>query len=105
MAPLRPPLFDQRRPAIGAIYSPPQGQVKNGESADFGAILPGTSLVCEGMNRYLAGTSLSPGPRTSSPHEANRIHPDPGHKPLYVPVDRFRDSVLADRLQRREYAQ
>src|SRR5918992_5036009 len=54
MAPSRPPRHRPKQPAIGAIYSPAQGQVKNGESTDFGVILPGTSLVCEGMNRYLA---------------------------------------------------
>src|SRR5205085_10653542 len=40
---------------IGAIYSPPQRQVKNAEIANFGVILPGTSLVCGELNRYLAG--------------------------------------------------
>ena len=56
--PRRDRLERARRSAIGAIYSPRQGQVKNGaeiQKAVFGVILPGTSLVCGGMNRYLAG--------------------------------------------------
>jgi hypothetical protein len=44
-----------RRPAIGVIYSPGQAQVKNGEITALRGICPGTSLVCGGMNRYLAG--------------------------------------------------
>jgi YggT family protein len=52
MAPSR--LSDERQPTIGAIYKPRQGQVKNGEIAAFRLTLAGTSLVCEGGNRYLA---------------------------------------------------
>jgi hypothetical protein len=37
MAPSRLPT---KRPAIGAIYNPRQGQVKNGEIAVFGFICP-----------------------------------------------------------------
>jgi YggT family protein len=47
-----------RRPTIGAIYNPRRGQVKNGEIAAFPRDLPGTSLVCKGMNRYLAGSRI-----------------------------------------------
>jgi hypothetical protein len=36
------------------IYSPRRGQVKNGKVSGFQPYLPGTSLVCRGMNRYLA---------------------------------------------------
>src|SRR5262245_10938137 len=43
-----------RRPTIVAIYLPGTAQVKNGKSAVFRIILAGTSLVCRGMNRYLA---------------------------------------------------
>src|SRR5258707_11706259 len=42
-----------RRPTIAAIYSPRLCQVKNGEIDVSRPILPGTSLVCEGGNRYL----------------------------------------------------
>src|SRR5215510_9974853 len=38
------------QPTIGAIYLPGTAQVKNAKSA----VLPGTSLVCGGPNRYLA---------------------------------------------------
>src|SRR5580698_9192128 len=55
MAPSRLP---HMRPAIGAIYRPRQGQVKNGEIAVFPQDLPGTSLVCAGGNRYLAGSPI-----------------------------------------------
>jgi YggT family protein len=51
MAPSRPP---GRRSTIGAIYLLRTVQVKNGKSAPFRLILPGTSLVCGGVNRYLA---------------------------------------------------
>jgi YggT family protein len=45
------------RPAIGVIYNPRQGQVKNGlknGGTVVSAALARTSLVCEGWNRYLA---------------------------------------------------
>jgi len=45
---------------IGAIYNPCQAQVKNGEIAAFRGFLPGTSLVCAGWNRYLAGVLSAP---------------------------------------------
>src|SRR5207249_3310076 len=61
------PRDDPNRSTIGAIYSPAQGQVKNGESIDFGVILPGTSLVCGGMNRYLADCPSSRAPATCAP--------------------------------------
>src|SRR5277367_1799501 len=51
--PHRGRLMGSGRPVIGAIYNPRQGQVKNGEIADFPGHLPGTSLVWEGGNRYL----------------------------------------------------
>src|SRR6202047_4306892 len=57
--------LNKRRPTIGAIYNPHQGQVKNGENRRFQRHLPGTSLVCEGGNRYLAGNS-SPRPTPPS---------------------------------------
>src|SRR5882672_10726607 len=47
-----------RRPTIGVIYNPRQGQVKNGEIAAFPRYLPGTSLVCEEGNRYLADSPI-----------------------------------------------
>jgi YggT family protein len=56
MAPSRPASKVNERPTIGAIYNPRQGQVKNGEIAVLSGHLPGTSLVCEGGNRYLAGS-------------------------------------------------
>jgi YggT family protein len=63
MAPLQPPQ-SKRRAAIGAIYNPRQGQVKNREITVFPEYLPGTSLVCEGGNRYLpvSFTPASPSP-------------------------------------------
>jgi len=48
----------RERPAIGAIYNPRQGQVKNGEIAGFPGHFPGTSLVWQGGNRYLAGSRI-----------------------------------------------
>jgi YggT family protein len=56
MAPSRPRRYQRRRPAIGAIYRPRRGQVKNGGIAAFPRHLPGTSLVCREMNRYLASS-------------------------------------------------
>src|SRR5258708_32522392 len=47
-----------RRPTIGVIYNPRQGQVKNVEIAAFPRYLPGTSLVCEEGNRYLADSPI-----------------------------------------------
>jgi hypothetical protein len=38
----------QRRPAIGAIYNPRQGQVKNGEIAVFRVICPELPLFARG---------------------------------------------------------
>src|ERR1700692_1257625 len=68
--PLRGRLKVNRRPPIGAIYNPVKGQVKNGEIADFPGHLPGTSLVWEGGNRYLAGSRiLDRTPRVSLPCE------------------------------------
>src|SRR6059058_2765667 len=43
---------------------PSQERCKKSETADFGVILPGTSLVCGGMNRYLADTPSSRAPTT-----------------------------------------
>src|ERR1700676_4974277 len=54
-----------RRPTIGVIYNPRQGQVKNGEIAVFPRYLPGTSLFCEGGNRYLAGSPIRDRPPAS----------------------------------------
>src|SRR5229473_1536141 len=54
----------------GAIYNPRQGQVKNGGNSLFPRHLPGTSLVCDGWNRYLAGSrirDLPPPPRAHPP--------------------------------------
>src|SRR6202051_1281711 len=48
----------RERPAIGAIYNPRQGQVKNGENADFPDRLPASSLVWQEGNRYLAGSRI-----------------------------------------------
>jgi YggT family protein len=45
------------RPTIGAIYRPRRYQVKNEKKPHFWGVLPGTSLVCGGPNRYLAGAS------------------------------------------------
>src|SRR5437879_3139876 len=47
---------------------PSQERCKKSETADFGVILPGTSLVCGGMNRYLADTlPLEPPPHARCP--------------------------------------
>src|SRR3954471_13854170 len=60
MAPSRPSrnnpkaTYDRRHLQSGP--TPSQEQCKKLETADFGVILPGTSLVCGVMNRYLAGT-------------------------------------------------
>src|SRR3954447_26635122 len=66
MAPSRPPLIEPKRPTIGAIYSPRRGQVKNGEIDVSGLILPGSSLVCAGWNRYLAGITSASSPTMSA---------------------------------------
>jgi hypothetical protein len=44
--PLRTKIVE--RPAIGAIYNPHQGQVKNGEIAVFGFICPELPLFAGG---------------------------------------------------------
>jgi YggT family protein len=68
MAPPRPPRQVSGRPAVGAIYNPRQGQVKNAEIVVFRAIWSGTSLVCRGVNRYLPGGRI----RDQNP----RVSPD-----------------------------
>src|SRR5215208_7541492 len=54
--PMLPPRELRKRSTIGVIYNPRQAQVKNGEIADLRVNLAGTSLVCRGWNRYLAGS-------------------------------------------------
>src|SRR6185436_4001009 len=46
---------------------PSQERRKKLETVDFGVILPGTSLVCGGMNRYLADTP------PASPHHMRAV--------------------------------
>ena len=104
--PHRDRLNDPKRPAIGAIYNPRQGQVKNGEIADFRLHLPGTSLVCGGMEPISSGKSNPRPTRESSPPHARRSrHRSHRSRPLCLASDRFRHPVLADRLQCREHAQ
>jgi hypothetical protein len=47
MAPSRPSR-ERKQPTIGAIYNPPQGQVKNGEIAVFRFIGPELPLFAVG---------------------------------------------------------
>src|SRR6202158_6366053 len=67
--------------------------------------LPGTSLVCEGGNRYLASSRI----RDRTPEQANHAccsrHRSHCFGSLCLAADCVRDPVLADRLQCREHAQ
>jgi YggT family protein len=68
MAPYRCGKVKSGKPsATGAIYNPRQRQVKNSENRGFPRLLRGTSLVCQGGNRYLAGGRIRDLPCEQAP--------------------------------------
>src|SRR4051794_11628456 len=64
MAPSQPPGMGTRRPIIGAIYNPRQGQVKNGEMVVFRRLFAGNFPCLRGSepisNRQQISASPSP---------------------------------------------
>src|SRR5947209_3957970 len=101
MAPLRPARVTPKRRQSAPFTVWPKVKSRTLKVPDFGAILPGTSLVCGGPNRYLAWC-----PTCEPPSHARRPrHRHHRPRPLCLAFDRVRHPFLADRVQCREHAQ